>query len=95
MRLVWLKVCVDVFVLIFGINEAEDAIATGVVDVLIRDLQKVLGTRLQPGGWQRKAIPVPVRSLDRDAVEREAVDGASAEAEEDRARSMVRLTARS
>ena len=61
MRLVRLEVGVDVFGLIFRINEAEDAIATGVVGVLERHLKEVLGARLQPSGWQREAIPVPVR----------------------------------
>ena len=61
MRLVRLKVRVDVLVLIFGINEAEDAIATGVVGVLKRHLKEVFGACLKSGGWQGEAIPVPVR----------------------------------
>ena len=61
MRLVRLKVRVDVLVLIFGINKAEDAIATSVVGVLKRHLKEVLGARLQSGGWQGEAIPVPFR----------------------------------
>ena len=61
MRLVRLKVRVDVLVLIFGINEAEDAIATSVVGVLIRHLEEVLGARLQSSGWEGEAIPAPFR----------------------------------
>ena len=61
MRLIRLKVCVDVFGLILGINEAEDAIATSVVGVLKRHLKEVLGAGLESGGWQGEAIPAPFR----------------------------------
>ena len=84
MRLVRLKVGVDVFGLIFRINEAEDAIATGVIGVLIRHLEEVLGARLQSSGWEGQAVTAPLRGVDDHAVQREAVDGAPAEAEEDR-----------
>ena len=36
------------------------------------------------GGWEGEAIAVPIRRADGYPIEREAVDGASAEAEEDR-----------
>ena len=84
MRLVRLKVGVDVFSLIFGIDKAEDAVATGVVGVLIRNFKKVLGTRLQSSGWQSEAIAVPLWRVDDHPVERKAMDGAPAETEEDR-----------
>ena len=84
MRLIRLKVGVDVFGLILGINEAEDAIATGVVGVLIRNLKEVLRARLQSSGWEGEAVTTPLRGVDGHPVEREAVDDAPAEAEKDR-----------
>ena len=84
-RLVGLKVCVDVFGAIFRIYEAEDPVATRVKGVLVLNLKPILRPALQETLIKGESISVPGWRCYVTPVEAHGLNRLASEAEEDRA----------
>ena len=85
MRLVRLKVCVDVFGAIFRIYEAEDPVATRIKGVLVLNLKPILRSALQETLIKSESIAVPGWRSYVTPIEAHGANGLASEAEEDRA----------
>ena len=84
MCLVRLKVGVDVLGAIFRVNEAEEAVAPRIEEVLVLNLQQILSAWLELRPVKGEPVAVPLRVCDGGAVEAHGADRLPAEAEEDR-----------
>ena len=84
MCLVRLKVGVDVFGAIFRVNEAEEAVAPRVKEVLVLNLQQVLCSWLELRPIKGEPVTVPLWVRDRGAIKAHVTDRLPTEAEEDR-----------
>jgi hypothetical protein len=84
-RLVRLKVCVDVFGAIFRIYEAEDPVTTRIKGVLVLNLKPILRPALQETLIKGESIPVPGWRCYVTPIETHGLDRLASEAEEDRA----------
>ena len=84
-RLVRLKVCVDVFGAIFRIYEAEDPVTTCIKGVLVLNLKPILRSALQETLIKSESIPVPGWRSYVTPIETHGLNRLASEAEEDRA----------
>jgi hypothetical protein len=83
-RLVRLKVCVDVFGAIFRIYEAEDPITTRIKGVLVLNLKPILRPALQETLVKGESISVPRWRCYVTPIETHGLNRLASEAEEDR-----------